>query len=719
MTFAQDITRHFQGDWTGSQGAFPAPGHSPKDRGITVKDAPDGDVIFYCHNESGFDWRAFKDHCRDLGLLPPRERPSGDAWRETGQYEYVATDGTVSYRTVRKEKAGERKRFVAQRPDGKGGWINGLGNVERILYRLPEIKEAISRAVLKDEPLPLIYLVEGERKADKLASWGFLATAIAFGAKGWRDSYAADLEGCTVAVLPDNDDEGRSFAERAAKSIAAAGGRPVIVELPDLPHKGDIIDWTGTADDLRALSLAALSAPPSNPVQLGVPIELPGGCDPSEWEGKRAPDRRFILDGWIVRGAAGLLGGQDGVGKSLIAQQLATCAAVGIDFLGLPIDRVKAIYITCEDPTEEMWRRQESINASLGIRMSDLKGWLKTYSLKGEIGNELATFDQSGRMTPTDRYQQVRRATLEFGASLVFIDNAAHVFAGNENARHDVAAFLGLLERLSIEIDGAVVLLAHPNKQHSQGNKLGNEYSGTTGWSAHVRNRLFIDWVADAEGAPTDPDQRVLRRSKANYAAKGEEIIFRWHRWAFTRDEDLPANLGAEIAANAQANADNQIFLSCLDERVRQQRAVSEKSGANYAPAIFAKMAESKHLGKARLAAAMDRLYRIGSIERGFLWRDTGEGRDVFGLRRRSANASANDPQTRVANAREQYPQPSENIHPISYDNKGAAIGAAAPCREEKKPVDFSRFERASEPVDFPADEEDPAADVYLNGGGR
>src|SRR5205085_134585 len=131
-------------------------------------------------------------------------------------------------------------------------------------------------------------------------------------------------------------------------------------------------------------------------------------------------------------------------------------------------------------------------------------------SLKGELGNEFGTFDQAGRLQVSPRYRQVEKFARDVDAQMIFLDNAAHIFPGNENARHDVASFLGLLEKLAESIDGSVILLAHPNKQHGQGNKQGNEYSGSTGWSAHVRSRLFIDWAdKDAEGNFLGEDGRV------------------------------------------------------------------------------------------------------------------------------------------------------------------------------------------------------------------
>ena len=180
MTYAQKITQHFEGDWHGDYGAFPAPGHSKSDRGMTVKDvpsAPDGVLI---NSFNGGDPLAVKDECRRIGLLPELKLGNTHA-RETAHYEYVDADGVVLYRTVRIEQEGRRKRFEAQRPDHRGGWIKGVGDTRRILYRLPDIRAAVSQG-----NRPLVILTEGERKADKLSGWGFVATSCAFGCKGWR-----------------------------------------------------------------------------------------------------------------------------------------------------------------------------------------------------------------------------------------------------------------------------------------------------------------------------------------------------------------------------------------------------------------------------------------------------------------------------------------------------------------------------------------------------
>lgn len=665
------------GEVCGNRAIFPTPGHSTKDRGSwasIVPGAPDGVLI---HSQNGGDALAIKDELRAKGVLPAFE-PQGDSWRVTGAYEYADADGAILYRTIRKEKAGERKRFLAERPQGRG-WVNGLGDLERVLYRLPDITA---------DPAKLVYLVEGERKADKLASWGLTATAVAFGAKGWRKGYAEALAGRTVAILPDNDEPGHEFAERAKRDIEAAGGRAAIVQLPDLPPKGDIIDWTGTAEDLHALTAAVLN-PPAKLLPL---------LDPAAWQRMETPGREWALDGWIPHKQASYLTGPGSAGKSLLSQQLCTAIALGLPFMGLETRQAVAIYITCEDDTDELHRRQKAICEALGVSLSSLSGKLHLVSLAGAIGNELATFTPEGRMSVAETYRTVQATVEATAAGFVALDNVAHLFAGNENIRNQVAAFCGLLNQLAQDIDGSVLFLGHPNKA-------GDSFSGSTAWENQVRSRLFLQTPAGEDG-PIDPDVRELSKGKANYSRNGEKIAFRWHKWAFVLEDELPKDQREEIAATIQASADNATFLRCLAEMTRREQAVSENvASRTYAPLVFSKMPEAKGIGKARLEAAMDRLYRIDAIERGFLWR--ADRKDKFGLREKCADPRADPALTRCAD-----PALTTRRHALSHtpyiNISGAAHGPAAPYHEEERDPGLS-------PPVFAAEDDDGGIDADGN----
>ena len=664
MTTAQDITRAYAGDWHGTYGTIPSPGHSRRDRGTTVKDGDNGEVLFNSFN--GGDWRQLKDDCRARGLLPDRPQDQTGGWRETGLYEYVDASGTVLYRTVRKERAGERKRFVAQRPDGKGGWINGLPkDGERVLYRLPEILAA--------DPATVVFVVEGERKADKLASWGKVATAVAFGAKGWRSAYAEPLAGRTVVILPDNDDEGRGFAERVRTDINTRGGRAVLVDLP-VPPKGDIINWSGmggSAFELDQLVDKALA----NPANDNWPALDLAAC-----AAQSAPPREWVVEGWTPSNKATLQSGDGGVGKSLLEQMEATCVAAGLPFLGIPTRQMVSAYCSWEDDADELWRRQEAICAVLGIRMADLVGKLHLVSYtEAENPFLVTTATETGGVRVMPLGRQIERLVDQHGVGFLVLDNASQIAGIDHNAVEEVAPFAHWLNGLAKRRGGAVILLHHTNKS-------GDDWLGSVAYNNQFRSRRLLARPADCP----DPDVRVLTNPKANYARAGGRVTFRWFNGAFVRDEDLPEDKRIELAASAAAGAENEAFLGCLRERERQGegRGVGPSSGPNYAPSQFAGMIEAKGFRKDQLAKAMERLFAIGRIET-YEHKVPGKGRSVT-LIREVPNTPERTPE-RLPNTGPEHPRtvaPNTPSHTpyTTYNGRGPS-GSAAPDPDD---IDWS-----------------------------
>ncbi len=668
MTDLRRVAAAYGGVGSGNQCNIRTPGHSDGDLGtsITLKaGAPDG-VLVKCHNGDKADALAVKDMLRRDGFLPPREQVQRN--RDVMAWDYHDAGGTVIYRKVRMALANGDKSYRFEHPDGRGGWGRGRGDARPVPYRLPDLVAASKDA--------LIYMVEGEKQADKLAGWGLVATS----SKDWRGyDFSGYVKDRTVAILPDNDDQGAKIAADAKAAVERAGGTAFLVELPGLPPKGDIMDWRGDCAELERLTDAAMRGTVET-----FPLD-----DVSDWSGIHVPARRWLLDGWLPVGEASLLTGAGAVGKSLVSQQLAATIAAGSAFMGVEVEQATTIYITCEDSREELQRRQAAIGSMLGARYP--RGQFMAASWKGELDLELFAYDEERRLRPTPRFHKLRDTALQSGARFIVLDNTSHLFGGDENTKREVAAFVNLLNGLAAEIDGVVLLLGHPNKTglNKPGEGDANQFGGSVAWENQVRSRLLLSSVGK-----DDPDARVLTNPKANYAAKGGSLAFRWHHGAFVRDDDLPDDQRAEIAANVMANADNAAFLACLAERNRQQRQVSEKpTAANYAPRQFEGMAESKGIGRDRLDRAMDRLFRIGAIERGFLYRDTTEGKDIHGLRA--------VPETSPETSRKVQPEGSGNPQKTTGNTQsiptvinGAATGAAAPLPKD----DLSR-------VVFPADD--------------
>jgi putative DNA primase/helicase len=66
-------------------------------------------------------------------------RSGGSKGRIVATYKYTGAGGTLLYEAVRYAPKG----FSQRRPDGKGGWIKNMKGVTRVLYRLPQIIEAV------------------------------------------------------------------------------------------------------------------------------------------------------------------------------------------------------------------------------------------------------------------------------------------------------------------------------------------------------------------------------------------------------------------------------------------------------------------------------------------------------------------------------------------------------------------------------------------------
>lgn len=153
-------------------------------------------------------------------------------------YIYTDKNGNPLYQQIRYYKD-ENKNFYSKRFEN-GEWKNGLKNVERVLYKLPDVVNGVSKA-------QNIYFVEGEKDVETLIQKGKIATTILGGAnQEWKDSYTEPLIAANVIIIPDNDKAGQEFATRVANSLAGNANTVKIIQLtdmwPELKEKGDITD---------------------------------------------------------------------------------------------------------------------------------------------------------------------------------------------------------------------------------------------------------------------------------------------------------------------------------------------------------------------------------------------------------------------------------------------------------------------------------------------
>lgn len=311
--------------------------------------------------------------------------------------------------------------------------------------------------------------------------------------------------------------------------------------------------------------------------------------------------KAFVIPMLAPAGEVTLFTGPGSAGKSLLAQQLTTALAAGVQTLRLDMGKAPAIYLTCEDDEGQLHWRQSHICTALGVTMESLSGTLEVASLRGALDNALGTEGPEGEFMLSPAYHRLAAMIRRTGAKLVALDNVAHLFTGNENDRGNVTRFVNALNRLAGESGAAIILLGHPNKA-------GDSYSGSTAWLNAVRSQFTIEHDLQS-------DMRTLTVGKANYSRKGEQLRFAWVDWAFVLEDDLPPDTARKLAETAKAHAGNEAFLKCLALCTERKRNVSHQPGSNYAAKIFAAMPEAKGLKKEAFASAMERLLTIGAIE--------------------------------------------------------------------------------------------------------
>jgi putative DNA primase/helicase len=223
-----------------------------------------GDVIKLVEHLDGV---GFIPACTTLtGEPPPTDgKDHTDKPREivTAEYQYHDEAGNIAFAVTRIEfqnsdgsyianKDGKHKKSFRQKrpdPDRPGCWIPNKDGCPILLYRLPEVIEAIGSG-------HAILVVEGEGKADLLWSWGLPATCCAQGAERWQPEHSAYLRDADVVLLPDNDEAGFKHVAKVGAMLSGIAKRARILILPDLPAKGDIKDWAdagGTREQLDAL----------------------------------------------------------------------------------------------------------------------------------------------------------------------------------------------------------------------------------------------------------------------------------------------------------------------------------------------------------------------------------------------------------------------------------------------------------------------------------
>jgi hypothetical protein len=326
---------------------------------------------------------------------------------------------------------------------------------------------------------------------------------------------------------------------------------------------------------------------------------------------RKPPPFQWLIEHWLSWHPT-LLAGRGGIGKSLLAQQIATGIAIGRPLWSSASGPAKVLYWACEDDHDEIWRRQDRICASLGIGFEALDNLV--IDARCGLANALFATD-FGRPALQPLFGKLMEQVNDLSISVLILDNIAQTFGGNENDRHHVTMFLNHIIGLVRNRPFCPIVLGHIAKSPT------SEYSGSTAWENAARMRWYLaEKLPDEAGADqaeiaTDTTEtRFLCKRKTNYSAT--DFV------QFGLDAGLlkPVLPDVEDDGGTMSYLRAQRALTVVLQAVGKLTAIgiycseSSKSGT-FLPSKIVEMKLSEGYSKAELRTAMNALLVDGRLK--------------------------------------------------------------------------------------------------------
>lgn len=388
-------------------------------------------------HKSAIDW--LRDHNFIEALAPPRRLED----RISAIYTYKDQNDAPLYEVVRLK---DPKDFRQRR--NENDWT--VKGISQVPYRLSAILWSMQQG---DQ----IFIVEGEKDADRLAGYAFAGTTNAGGAGKWKSELSAYFEGASIVIVPDNDEAGRAHVETVARSLKGIAGRIQVLELPDLPEKGDVSDWFDAGNTMETFAKLASTAPDWRP-KVRLPLTFFGDED-------RFPARKWLVKDLLGQNELSVIYAPSGGGKSFFALDLSARIAAGMEWFGHSITQSGVLYLCAEGAS--------------GFR-NRMKAWRQTYN-PGSI--PFAMLPSSVNLLATDRSKEGLEAVTLIREAMegvetvsghpvrfIVLDTASRMMPGGvDSDPKDMKAFLDNVEELRRETGAHICIIHHSGKDKDRG----------------------------------------------------------------------------------------------------------------------------------------------------------------------------------------------------------------------------------------------------------
>lgn len=375
---------------------------------LSVAEDQNGTVLVHCHRGDGCDVGKI---CASVGLKPAdlypvkiekKERPAEkEKLKLVKEYDYLDADGNLLFQKLRYVNQWGTKTFRQRKPSENGEWVYTLGDTPKVLYNLPSVIKA------REEGLP-IWLVEGEKDADTLMDMGIIATTAPGGAGKWLDINTESLAGATVEIVADNDEVGKAHAIMVLEKLRNAGCDASIFISPFAKDVTDHVEAGYSLDELEYFDPSEfvksvekveeevttekdkgqetldriqkiLGNDELNSLQKIVKAstilssftsdDAPNPGRLVEWESFLSETENdtyeWIIPGLLEKNERVIVVAAEGVGKTMLARQIAICSMWGIHpFTYQAMPQVRTLTVDLENPERIIRRTSRAIGAA-------------------------------------------------------------------------------------------------------------------------------------------------------------------------------------------------------------------------------------------------------------------------------------------------------------------------------------------------------------------
>jgi 5S rRNA maturation endonuclease (ribonuclease M5) len=406
-----------------NQAKAQCPAHDDRNPSLSITGI-EGQVLAYCH--AGCPIEAVLDA---LGMTKSDlyDEPRG------ATYVYEVTPGQI----LRAAHRSPEKKF----------WQSGDTQSQPILYRLPQVAEAVAAS-------RTIYLVEGEKDVHALESIGLVATTAPMGAENFHKVDVTPLIGAHVIAIPDRDTAGQKWAQQVSETL---NGKAASLEFWQAKTGKDAADHIAAGHGPNEFEPAEVED--ANTV---VRRALPRIDWHELWADEE--DEEYVHHPLVPRRRLIAIYSPPKIGKSLITLELAAAISCGQTVLGhTPTKRWRVLYVDFEnDPRGDIRTRLQD----MGYKPDDLTHL------------DYLSFPSLSHLDSERGGLELLAAINAYDSEFVVIDTISRAVGGEENSND---TWLDFYRHTGLKLKQAGVSLLrldHTGKDEGKGQRGGSAKSG-------------------------------------------------------------------------------------------------------------------------------------------------------------------------------------------------------------------------------------------------